>query len=392
MKVKHTYRFYPSEPQKRVLAKTFGCVRVAYNSALKFRSDSFKAGKTVNYNASSSALTAQKKTPQYRYLSEVSSIPLQQSLRHLQTAYSNFFAKRAAYPKFKRREGKQSAEYTLSGFKYDPANRNLVIARLGRLDVHWSREFKSIPTTVTVIRRENGCYFVTLALDETIKPVKKTGREVGIDLGVNRLATLSTGERIANPKFLAKNLVRLKRYQRVLSRRKKGSGRQRRQKLKVARCHAHIANSRKDHLDKVTTDLVRRFDVIAIEDLNVRGMVANHCLARAISDVGMRMFRTMLAYKTVWYGKELRVADRFFPSSKRCHKCGWISESMPLSVREWTCCKCGVRHDRDLNASHNILAVGQTVTGQGGKVRRTRTSVRERISRRAVNQPALECV
>lgn len=389
MKVRYTFRCYPTLPQQRVLAKTFGCVRVAYNSALKLRTDSFKAGKPVNHYQSDLALTQLKKTPEYAFLNEVSSVPLQQSLRHLQTAFSNFFAKRAKYPRFKRKGGTESASYTKNGFKYEPSPKYLSISKLGRLDIRWSRAFKSEPTTVTITKRANGQYYVTLCLDETFKALPKTGAEVGIDLGVNRLATYSNGERIPNPKFLATKLARLKRYQRILARRKPGSKRRERQRVKVAKLHTHVANSRKDHLDKVTTDLVRRFDVIAIEDLNVHGMVQNHCLAAAISDIGMHMFRAMLEYKCARYQKELRLCDRFFPSSKRCSGCGHIVEKLPLSIRSWTCTECGSVHDRDLNASLNILAAGQAVNAQGEDVRLLRGKPRKSGPRRAVNQPAL---
>ena len=387
MKVRYTFRCYPTLPQQRVLAKTFGCVRVAYNSALKLRTDSFKAGKALNYFDSFAALTKQKKTPEYAFLSQVSSIPLQQSLRHLQTAYSNFFAKRAKYPTFKRKGGAESAEYTSSGFKYEP--NHLVIVKIGYLKVRWSRAFKSTPTTVTVVKRANGQYYVTLCLDESFKALPKTGAEVGIDLGVNRLATYSNGERIPNPRYLAKKLARLKRYQRVLARRKPGSKRRELQRIKVAKLHSYVSNSRKDHLDKVTTDLVKRFDVIAIEDLNVHGMVQNHCLAAAISDVGMHMFRSMLEYKCAGYGKQLRLCDRFFPSSKRCNVCGYTVAKLPLNIRNWVCPECHTAHDRDLNASLNILAAGQAVNAQGEDVRLLRGKPRKSGPRRAVNQPAL---
>jgi len=389
MKLKRTYRFYPSEPQKRILAQTFGCVRVAYNSALRLRSDSFKDGKRINYAASSAALTVQKKSPDFAFLREVSCIPLQQAVRHLQTAYSKFFAKRAKYPRFKRKHGKQSAEYTKSGFTWEPNNRNLTIAKLGRLDVHWSKEFQSSPTTCTITKDKSDRYFVTLTLDEDIQKLPRTGAHVGIDLGISRLATLSNGERIANPKHLGGNLERLKRLQVVLSRRKKGSGRWNRQRLKVAKLHAHVADSRKDWLNKVTTDLVRRFDVLAIEDLNVRGMVKNHCLARAISDVGMGNFRRMLEYKATWYGKEIRLCGRFYPSSKRCHRCEFVVEKLPLDIREWSCPSCQAMHDRDENAAKNILAAGQAATARGGQLRPVRASARKGTVRGNVNQPAL---
>jgi putative transposase len=391
LKLRYTFRCYPTPPQERALAQTFGCVRVAYNSALRLRTDSFKEGRTINYNASSAALTALKKTPEKAFLNEVSSVPLQQSLRHLQTAFVNFFEKRAKYPAFKRRHGRQSADYTTSAFKWDARNKNLAIAKLGRLDVHWSKEFTSTPSTVTITKDRAGRYFVTLCLDESIEALPKTGREVGIDLGINRLATLSTGERLSNPRHTVKREKKLAGLQRILARRKKGSGRWERQRLKVARCHAGIADARKDHLDKVTTDLVRRFDVLAIENLNVRGMVTNHCLARAISDASFGTFRRMIEYKAAWYGKEVRVADRFFPSSKRCSACGHVHAKMPLDVRQFSCEACGASHDRDENAAKNILkfAGGQPVKARGEKVRLKRVSTRSSTSRRNVNQPAL---
>lgn len=399
VKIRMTFRVYPSEPQKRILAQTFGCVRVVYNTALRLRTDSFNAGETINYNASSTALTALKKTPERAYLNNVSSVPLQQSLRHLQTAYSNFFAKRAKFPAFKSKHGRQSAEYTTSGFKWEPRNRNLTIARLGRLNVRWSRHFTSSPSTVTITKDRAGRYFVSLCLDETLKRLPKTGEEVGIDLGISRLATLSDGTRVANQRHTVANQRRLKMLQKTLSRRKKGSGRWDSQRLKVARLHAHIADSRKDCLDKLTTDLVRRFDVLAIEDLNVRGMVKNHCLAKHISCASFGTFRRMLEYKAAWYGKEVRVADRFFPSSKRCSACGHVHSKMPLAVREFSCENCGTRHDRDENAAKNILrfAGGQPVLakvskGRGETVNPIQASARKGRSLRSVNQPALSDV
>jgi putative transposase len=397
VKIRQTFRFYPSERQARSLARTFGCVRVAYNTALLLRTDSFKEGKTINYNASSAALTAQKKTDAFKYLNKVSSVPLQQALRHLQTAYSNFFAKRSKFPRFKSKYGKQSAEFTTSGFKWDAGNRNLTISKVGRLHVKWSREFASQPSTVTITKDCAGRYFVTLCLDEVKHALPKTGKQVGIDMGTKRLATLSSGERIANPRHTAKHAVKLAKLQRVLSRRVKGSNRWRVQKIKVARLHAHIADSRKDCLDKLTTRLVRDYDVLCIEDLNVRGMVKNHCLAKTVSCASFGMFRSMVEYKAAWYGKEVRVADRFFPSSKRCHCCGFVNAAVALGVEEWDCPECKAHHDRDYNASHNILkfahASGPTTAGQAGSngrgahVRREGASVSPRNARRSVNQP-----
>lgn len=392
---RQTFRFYPSDRQERQLAREFGCARHAYNFALRLRTDSFKDGKTINYNASSAKWTEHRKDPAFAWLRESSSVPQQQALRHLQTAYSNFFSKRSKFPRFKSKHGKQSAEYTISAFKWDAANRNLTISKVGRLRVKWSSEFTSKPTTVTITKDCCGRYFVSLCLDEPDKiALPKTGKQVGIDLGISRLATLSDGTRYANPRHTAKYAAKLALAQRALSSKKKGSGRWKRQKGKVAKIHAKIADSRKDVLDKLTTDLVRRFDVIAIEDLNVRGMVRNHCLAKHISCASFGQFRAMLEYKAAWYGKEIRVADRFFPSSKRCSCCGHIHASMTLDVREFTCENCGKHLDRDQNAAQNILKFAKATTpGQGGSngrgehVRRKPASAGRRYVLRNVNQP-----
>lgn len=385
--VRYRFRFYPAPAQKQSLARTFGACRYVYNQALRLRTDSYKAGKTINYHQSSAALTKLKAQEDHVWLNEISCVPVQQSLRHLQTAYRNFFEKRNGYPSFKKKTGKQAAEYTKSAFKWDAENRNLSLSKIGRLDVHWSRTFKSSPTTVTITKDRAGRYFATLALDEKITSLTKTGEAIGVDLGVSRLATLSTGERIPNPKHLSKRTKQLARAQRVLARRKKGSNRRHRQVLKVARIHARIADSRKDYLDKVTTDLVRRFDVICLEDLNVQGMVRNHCLARSLSDASLGEFRRMIEYKCAWYGKAVKFVDRFFPSSKRCWDCGYVMESLPLNIREWNCPECRVLHDRDENAARNIKqAAGLAVTAQGARVRPRGASAFRGVSRRTVNR------
>ena len=391
MKVRYTFRTYPTDRQTRQLAREFGCARHVYNFTLRLRTDSFKAGKPVNYNASSVALTRHRADPEFAWLRESSSVPQQQALRHLQSAFSNFFDKRTAYPKFASKHGKQSAEYTVNGFKWDANNRNLTISKVGRLHVKWSRGFTSTPTTVTITKDCAERYFVSLCLDEPAKAaLPKTGNKVGIDLGISRLATLSNGERIANPCYTVCYAAKLARLQRVLARRAKGSGRWNRQRLKVARLHAKIANCRKDTLDKLTTNLVKRFDVLAIEDLNVRGMTKNRNLAKHINCASFGQFRLMLEYKCTWYARELRVADRFFPSSKRCNSCGHIHARMGLEVREFNCENCGEHLDRDENAAKNILqfAGGLPVKAQGEHTSRDKVSALSRNARRTVNQPS----
>lgn len=392
VKMRYQFRLYPTVDQRRILTRTFGACRFVYNWALRARTDAYHNGARMNYEASSSALTQLKKQPETAWLYEISSVPTQQVLRHLQTAFVNFFEKRSSYPSFKKKHGPQSADYTASAFYWNPTHRHLTVAKLGRLDVRWSRPFTSTPTTVTITKHRDGRYFVTLVLDEPIQPLPKTGDVIGVDMGINRLATLSNGEHIVNPKLLKRKLRKLAKAQKSLARKQKGSHRRERQRLKIARIHSRIADTRLDHMQKVTTDLVRRFDVICVEDLNVRGMVRNHCLAQALSDASMSKFVGLLEYKCAWYGKEIVKIDRFFPSSKRCHDCGHVVSALPLSVREWTCPACGVVHDRDHNAALNILAVGQTdrINAQGDRRRRSKALAKTRSGRRTVNQPGVQ--
>ncbi|WP_080058933.1 RNA-guided endonuclease InsQ/TnpB family protein [Spirosoma aerolatum] len=371
MKVRYTYRIYPTISQKQALAKVFGCTRYVYNWALRERETAYKRGEKMNYNQSSAALTILKKSPGFEWLNEVSCVPTQQALRHLQTAYTNFFEGRAKYPSAKKKRHRQSAEFTASSFKYE--NGILSLAKIGPLKVRWSRPFTSKPTTVTVTKTPSGRYYVSLILDEPA-PVHypKTGNSIGIDLGINKLATLSNGETIDNLKSTKKYEKRLAKAQRTLSRKTKGSGRWNRQRIKVARIQEKIADTRKDHLNKVTTDLVKRFDLIAVEDLNVKGMVKNRKLAKHISDASFGTFVSMLDYKCNWRGKRLVKIDRWYPSSKTCSGCGHKLAELPLSIRSWQCPACLSEHDRDINAARNILyfsAEGHSVPARGATVR-----------------------
>lgn len=385
MKLRYRYRIYPTDEQQKHLAREFGAARYAYNWALRLRSDSFRNGVRLNDLKTSAAWTKERRS--LPWASETSCVPPQQALRHLQTAFVNFFDKRLGYPTFKKKAQKQSAEYTRSAFQYDPATRELSFAKFGAVKVRWSRAFVSDPTTATITKSPSGRYHVTLCLDESEpKPLLKTGEVVGIDLGLHRLATLSNGERIANPRYQGHRLRELAHAQRTLARRKKGSGRRNRARLKVARIQEKIADTRDDHLHKLTLDLVRRFDFLAIEDLHVRGMVQNRSLARSISDASFGKFRTLLEYKAKWYGKQVVVIDRFYPSSKTCSACGWINQALTLTMRDWTCKECGAIHDRDENAAKNILATGQVVTARGGGIRLKRTPVRKSTRRRSVKQ------
>ncbi|WP_432071289.1 RNA-guided endonuclease InsQ/TnpB family protein [Streptomyces sp. AA1529] len=371
------YRFYPTDAQAAELSRTFGCVRKVYNLALAARTEAWARGERVNYNQTSALLTVWKKTEELAYLSEVSSVPLQQTLRHLQVAFTNFFGKRAKYPRFKsRKKSRKSAEYTTSAFRY--RDGRITLAKMTEpLDIVWSRPLPEgvSPSTVTVSQDSAGRWFVSiLCHDPAVKPLPATSAAVGIDVGLTHLLTLSTGEKLANPRHERRDRARLALAQRRLAKKAKGDGANRaKARRKVARIHARITDRRRDHLHKLTTRLVRENQTLVIEDLTVRNMVKNRSLARAISDAAWSDFRNMLGYKAAWYGREVVAVDRFFPSSKLCSACGTIASKMPLHVRTWTC-GCGITHDRDVNAAKNLLAAGLAVSVCGAGVRPQRSS------------------
>ncbi|RSM73240.1 transposase [Actinoplanes sp. ATCC 53533] len=377
MKRVFKYRFYPTDTQAVELSRTFGCVRKVYNLALAARTEAWTLRQErVTYNATSALLTGWKKTEELAFLNEVSCVPLQQGLRHLQAAFTNFFAKRSRYPRFKsKKRSRRSAEYTNSAFRY--RDGRLTLAKMTEpLDIVWSRPLPegASPSTVTVSRDSADRWFVSLLCNDVIPETTATGA-VGIDAGLAHLFTLSTGEKMANPQHERADRARLARAQRNLARKEKGSDNRAKARLKVARIHTRIADRRRDHLHKLTTRLVRDNQTIVIEDLTVRNMVKNHTLARAISDAAWRQFRTMLKYKAEWHGRDVVTVDRWFPSSKLCSACGAQAEKMPLNIRQWTC-RCGVVHDRDVNAARNILAEGLSVIACGGGVRPQRESSR----------------
>ena len=366
----YKFRFYPTPEQELNLAKTFGCARFAYNYMLRQRTDAwFQRQEKIGYHETSAMLTALKKQPEFAWLNEVSSVPVQQSLRHLQTAFTNFFAKRARYPQFKRKDGPQSAEYTTSAFKWD--GTSLKLAKMDApLAIRWSRTIPKAAkvTTVTVSLDAAGRYFVSLLCDDAVAERPAVDGKVGIDLGLTHFAILSNGEKVAAPNTFRKNEAKLAKLQRRMAKKTKGSANRKKSKLKVARLHAKIADSRKDFLHKLSTRLVNENQVIAIETLAVSNMQKNRCLAKSIADASWSEFVRQLEYKSLWYGRELVGIDRWYPSSKRCSDCGHTVAKMPLNVREWTCPECGTIHDRDINASKNILAAGLAVLALGESI------------------------
>ena len=357
----YKYRFYPTAEQAEQLNRTFGCVRLVYNKALEECTHLYATEhRSMTYVQSSTALTAWKRTDELAFLNEVSSVPLQQTLRHLQAGFAAFFTKRARYPRYKsRKKSRASAEYTRSAFRW--SDGQITLAKQAQpLAIVWSRPLPqgAVPSTVTVSRDPAGRWFVSILVeDPTVAPLPQVDAAVGVDVGLTSLVTLSTGEKITNPKHERTDRRKLAKAQRELCRKAKGSANRVKARLRVARIYARIVDRRRDLLHKLSTRLVRENQTVVIEDLSVRTMLRNHGLARAISDAAWSDLRGMLEYKSRWYGRNLLAVDRWFPSSKLCSACGALAEAMPLHVRQWTC-RCGAVHDRDINAARNILAAG----------------------------------
>ncbi|MEG3918552.1 RNA-guided endonuclease TnpB family protein [Microcoleus sp. T3_A4] len=365
------YRFYPTPEQETLLRRTMGCTRLVYNRALAVRTQAwYEQKKRVGYSDTSAMLTEWKKQEYLQFLNEVSCVPLQQGLRHLQKAFSNFFDGRAKYPTFKKKRNGGSAEFTKSAFKF--RDGQVFLAKCSEpLSIRWSRELPpgATPSTITVKLSPAGRWTVSLLVDVEIEPLPKCSSEIGVDLGVTSLVALSDGEKIANPKGFNAKRRKLRKAQKALSRKLHGSNNRHKARLKVAKVHQSIADARKDFLHKLTTRLVRENQTIAVEDLAVKNMVKNPKLALSISDASWGELVRQLEYKCDWYGRTLIKIDRWFPSSKRCGNCGHIMEKMPLNVREWNCPICGAHHDRDINAAKNILAAGLAVKVCGANVR-----------------------
>jgi putative transposase len=340
----YKYRFYPSPEQAAELARTFGCVRKVWNLVLDARTTAwYQRAERITYVQSSAMLTQWKTSEGLAYLSAVSSVPLQQALRHLQGAFTAFWEKRSRYPRFKsRKRSRASAEYTRSAFRW--RDGRLTLAKMtGPLAIAWSRPLPegAEPSTVTVSRDAAGRWFVSIVCECSISSFPATDAVVGVDAGITSLITLSTGEKVTNPQHERTDRTRLVRAQRRLSRRQQGSANRAKARVTAARVHARIADRRRDLPHKITTRLVRDNQAVVIEDLNVAGMLRNRRLARAISGAAWAELRALLEYKCDWYGRELVVIDRWYPSSKTCSACSHVAASLPLDVREWTCGYCG---------------------------------------------------
>lgn len=373
MRRSYKFRFYPTPVQAQQLAATFGCVRYVYNRALAERTRAWtQEQRRVTHADTDKMLTSWKRDPETQWLAEPSKGPLQATLRNLQAGFDSFWRKRTGYPKFKKKgKSRDSATYYRGTFTYRDGQLKLA-KQTQPLDVRWSRPLPegADPSQVTVSKDAAGRYYVSLLMEEQIESLPTApNAAVGLDAGITSLYTLSTGEKIVNPRHERKDRERLARAQRNLARKQKGSKNRDKARIKVAKAYARVTARRADYLHKLSTRLVHENQVIVIEDLSVRNMVKNHSLARAISDASWAEFRRMLEYKADWYGREVIAVDRFYPSSKTCSACGVITHKLPLDIRAWQCPECGASHDRDVNAAKNILAAGLAVRACGDGVR-----------------------
>jgi len=345
------YRIYPNSIQQGLLAIQFGHSRFIYNYFLQVKQDFYKeTKKSLNYYDTASLLVELKK--EKKWLKQAGSQVLQHSLKNLDIAYNNFFKKKTRFPKFKSKYNKQSIKYPQH---YKIENNKTYLPKVGWVKTKFHRLVEGTLKSVTVSKTKSGNYYASFLCELEILSYPNKLTAIGIDVGIKDFATLSTGEKINNPKYYKKSEKKLAKLQRNLARKKKGSINRNNARGEVARIHEHISNQRKDFLHKLSHKLTKKYGLICLEDLNVKGMVKNRKLSKAISDVGWSMFKTFLKYKATWYGSDIKEVDRFFPSSKTCNVCGSINKNLVLSDRTWTCSKCKTILDRDINASINIL-------------------------------------
>lgn len=361
----YKYKIKPNTEQQELLSKFFGCVRFIYNWGLKHKTSAYKEnGTKVGYTKLARELTSLKKAEDYQWLNECTTEALQQSLRSLDNAFTAFFRKKVKYPRFKSKKRTRDSVKFINSVHIDFENWTVKLPKLGKVKLCVNRTFdQSIckQGTCTVSRDHCGTYWCVITVDDLQpKPTKAKlvkDNAVGIDLGIKDYAILSDGTKFTNPKHLEKEQRNLAHLQKVFARKDKDSINHERMRIKVAKCYRSITNQRSDFLHKLSTHLVRNYDVICLEDLNVKGMEQNHHLARAIQGAAWSEFVRQLEYKSEWYGKNVLFIGRFEPSSKLCHKCGYINQELKLSDREWTCPVCGEKLDRDVNAAINIKEI-----------------------------------
>ena len=377
----YKFRLLPTEEQSVLLSKHFGCVRFVYNHFLKEKQDHYLLNKkTLNYNTCAGNLVKMKREG-FEWLKEVNSQALQSALMNLETAYGNFFKKKSKFPKFKSKKSNYDSFACPASVVVEGNLVELPKFKEGIRFIN-HREIEGNICSATVSRTPTGKYYISILTEqEPTKHFSKTNKSIGIDLGIKDFAITSDNKKYSNPKFLYKFQRKLKTAQQHLSKKQKGSKSRKRARLKVAKIHEKITNSRNDMQHKVSLSLIKKYDMIALEDLNVKGMVKNHNLAKAISDSSWSSFVAKLTYKAQWYGKTVIKIDRFFPSSKTCSDCGHINQNLTLDVRNWTCV-CGSKHDRDVNASKNILKRALVIQSSGTDDYRNGAKVRPKETKK----------
>lgn len=361
----YKFRLYPNGEQEVLLSKHFGACRFIFNYYLNKRKETYlQDKKSLNYYDNANDLTQLKRNDDYIWLKEINSQSLQSSLRNLDVSYIKFFRKQTKFPRFKSKCDRQSFRIPQSVSIKD--NKLIIPKFKDGISINLHRELEGDIQFATISKSTNGHYYVSITCDIQYKPYEKTGSKVGIDTGIKNLAILSGGTIYENIKTLKINLKKLKYEQRQLSKKVKGGSSRNKQKTKLAKVYERITNVRKDYLHKVSTEIVKNHDIICVEDLAVKNIMKNHRLAQAFSDVSLGTFYSILEYKCNWNDKHFVKIDRFFPSSKTCSNCGWINQDLTLNIREWFCVSCGENHDRDFNASQNILKQGLNILSGSG--------------------------